>query len=118
MRTAEGFVACIYVAGASVIQLNSSVGHGPVGAPIIRSRRIADANPRGGQAELVTLANDKRLACPVGDLLHGDLTVAEEDAVVVAPGLVRYPRGSSCATKFWAIRIDDSLRSDVIGRGW
>src|SRR3954466_8951657 len=85
----------------------------PVGTPAIGAQRVANANPRSGQAELVALANDKCLACPVGDVLHRDVTVAEKDAIVVASGLISNR----------TIRVDDALRSDIVGRrrlepGW
>jgi hypothetical protein len=68
------------------------VSHRPVRTPSIRTQWISDTNPSSSPAELVALANNKRFARPVGNILDGHPAIAEKDAVVIATELVRHPR--------------------------
>src|SRR4051812_24249330 len=116
MGAAKALGASIVVSGASKVQLITGMSRGPVRTPAIRSGRIAHTNPRRGQAKLVTLANDKGLACPIGDVLDGNLAISEKNPVIVTTRLVRRP--NTAGVRSVAKGIDDSLRTDVIGRGW
>ena len=67
----------------------------PFHTPHIRTPGIRAPIHAAGQAKPIPLPRDERLARPVGDLLHGNRAIAEENSVVGTAQHVRYPFASA-----------------------
>ena len=121
--TAETFGTDTLASGVRVlartwrIQFVSGMHHSPIGAPHVGAIWIAHADPRCGKTKLVPLADGKRLARPVGDMLDGNLAVAKKHSGVVATWLIDDPLAASSPGTL-ASRIDQALRRDVVRCRW
>src|SRR4051794_31801288 len=84
MRAAEPFHTRVVVSGNWIVQFamrTCDMGQCPVRTPHLAAGWVADADPSRGQTKLVPLAEGKRLARPIGNMLHGNLAVAKKYSV-------------------------------------